>query len=109
MLSNRNKDPLPVGAQSVGFPAWASARGRNGVPQEGAVGDLAGTSGAPLAPPLGTGQVCKLLGEDLETVPLAPSQCLSFSRPPKGRVPGNPFLGSWEISPAPATSLPGSF
>lgn len=53
----------------MGVPAWPNAWKRDEVSGEGAVGNLAGTSGAPLAPPLGTRQVCKLLGEELKSVP----------------------------------------
>lgn len=78
----------------MGIPAWAGAWGRDGVPEEGAAGDSPGTSGAAPAPPLGTRQVCTLVGEQREKVPPAASRC----SPAQPTPPSGPLRGA---SPAP--------
>lgn len=66
MLSNR-------GTGWSARSAWAPRVGPRRAPAVGGVGDLAGTSGAPPAPPPGARQVCKLVGEEPRKVPPAPS------------------------------------
>lgn len=77
------------------------------------MGDLAGTLVAAPASPLGTRQVCNMVGEQPGKVPPAPSPCHPCTPLPSGaperRVPGPPFLRRREAPPAPATSRPAPF